>query len=133
MNLDYIYNDGGRSRYFKAQSVGDCVTRAAAIASGKDYKEVYNLLRQISGKSPRDGVEKKYTRKLMETLGSKWIPVMKIGSGCKMNLSYDTFPCEGRYIAQLSGHVCAVIDGCIHDIYDPSRDGRRCVYGYWKF
>jgi hypothetical protein len=25
----------------------------------------------------------------------------------------------------------AVIDGVIHDTYDPSRDGKRCVYGYF--
>ena len=42
-NLAFQYNDGGRSRYFKAQKVGDCVTRAFAIATGKDYKEVYDF------------------------------------------------------------------------------------------
>jgi hypothetical protein len=25
-----------------------------------------------------------------------------------------------------------VIDGVIHDLYDPSRDGTRCVYGYYQ-
>jgi hypothetical protein len=24
-----------------------------------------------------------------------------------------------------------VIDGVIHDTFDPSRGGTRCVYGYW--
>lgn len=37
--MDFVYNDGGRSRYFKAKSVGDCVTRAIAIATRTDYKE----------------------------------------------------------------------------------------------
>ena len=23
-------------------------------------------------------------------------------------------------------------DGVVHDTYDPSRDGTRCVYGYWR-
>jgi hypothetical protein len=31
----------------------------------------------------------------------------------------------------VSKHYCAVIDGVIHDTSDPSRDGTRCVYGYW--
>lgn len=22
--------------------------------------------------------------------------------------------------------------GMVHDTFDPSRDGTRCVYGYWK-
>jgi len=28
-------------------------------------------------------------------------------------------------------HTTAVIDGIIHDTYDPSRAGTRCVYGYF--
>jgi len=26
----------------------------------------------------------------------------------------------------------AVIDGVINDTYDCSREGTRCVYGYWE-
>jgi hypothetical protein len=26
--------------------------------------------------------------------------------------------------------TAAVIDGIVHDTYDPSRNGTRCVYGY---
>ena len=33
--------------------------------------------------------------------------------------------------ARLSGHLAAVIDGVVHDIHDCSRDGTRCVYGYF--
>ena len=49
---------------------------------------------------------------------------------CTVHLRADELP-AGRIIASLSRHVVAVIDGVIHDIYDPSRDGTRCVYGYW--
>ncbi len=28
-------------------------------------------------------------------------------------------------------HYTAVIDGVINDTHDPSREGTRCVYGYW--
>jgi hypothetical protein len=37
-----------------------------------------------------------------------------------------------RDVARLSRHLCAVVDGVVHDTFDPSRDGTRCVYGYWK-
>ena len=57
---------------------------------------------------------------------------MKIGSGCKVHLSEDELP-NGRLVCNLSGHVTCVIDGVINDTYDCSRDGKRCVYGYWKF
>lgn len=36
-------SNGGRSKFFKAKEVGDCAVRATAIASGRDYKEIYNL------------------------------------------------------------------------------------------
>jgi hypothetical protein len=32
----------------------------------------------------------------------------------------------------VSRHAVAVIDGVIHDTYDCSRGGKRCVYGYWR-
>ena len=132
MAIGFIYNDGGRSKYFKAKGVGDCCIRAGAIASGCDYKEVYDMAREISGKSPRNGMSNKHSRKLMEALGGRWHPTMTIGSGCKVHLKSDELP-SGRIVCNCSGHLVAVIDGVINDIFDPSRGGTRCVYGYWVF
>lgn len=141
MTTHFIYNDGGRAAAgFKGQA-GDCVCRAAAIASGRSYAEIYNLVIGLSsrerrskrkrGKSnPREGVYKPTTRRLFEYLGFTWTPTMQIGSGCKVHLRKDELP-SGRIVVNLSGHVSAVIDGVIHDVYDPSRNGTRCVYGYW--
>ena len=56
---------------------------------------------------------------------------MQIGSGCKVHLRSDELP-GGRLIVRTSRHLVAVIDGEIHDTYDPSREGTRCVYGYYK-
>ena len=39
--MKWIYNDGGRSFYYKASNVRDCVCRAIAIANDEDYKVVY--------------------------------------------------------------------------------------------
>lgn len=131
--LEFNYNDGGRSNYFRAAKVGDCVVRATAIATGRDYKEVYNLFKNASRTSPRDGVSKQVCRKVIEQLGGKWVACMGIGTGCKVHLAADEVPMNGKCIVSLSGHLCAVIDGVINDTYDPSRNGTRCVYGYWKF
>lgn len=131
--LKHQYNDGGRASYFKAQSVGDCVVRAAAIASGRDYKEVYNLARQITGESPRDGMHRRHIDRLMSSLGAYWHPTMKIGSGCHVHLRPNEIPMNKRIVCNLSRHVTAVIDGVINDTYDPQRDGNRCVYGFWIF
>jgi hypothetical protein len=39
----------------------------------------------------------------------------------------------GKLVVSLSRHYAAVIDGVIRDTHDCSRDGNRCVYGYWQF
>lgn len=128
----FRYNDGGRSRYFKAKKVGDCVVRAGAIASGRDYMEVYNLARQIAGETPRNGLKKRHCMRLMEALGGRWHPTMTIGSGCQVHLNADELP-KGRIVCSCSRHLVAVIDGVINDTYEDDRDGKRCVYGYWTF
>lgn len=125
----WIENDGGRSKYFKG-TAGDCVTRAIAIATEQDYKVVYDALRSISGKTPRDGVKRKVYEKYILSLGWKWKPLMFIGSGCTTHVREDELP-KGRLILSLSRHLVAFIDGNLHDTYDSSREGTRCVYGYY--
>jgi len=140
--MDFVYDDGGRSNYFKAKHVGDCVCRAIAIATGKDYKEVYDDLNRLAkaertgkrkrGKSTaRNGVYTRTAKKLLEEeYGWEWHPTMGIGTGCKVHVREDELP-YGRLILNLSRHFTAVIDGELHDTYDCSRGGTRCVYGYW--
>ena len=131
--LEFRYNDGGRSAYFRASGVRDCVTRAVAIATGRDYKEVYDLFKKASKSSPREGVKISVCRKVIASLGGEWVSCMGIGTGCTNHLRADEIPMQGRIIASVSKHLTAVIDGVINDTFDPSRDGTRCVYGYWKF
>lgn len=128
----FIYNDGGRSAYFKAKGVGDCVVRAIAIAKGEDYKKVYDEVADFLGYSPRNGIEHKDTKKVMAHFGGAWHPTMTIGSGCRVHLKAKELP-KGRLVCNCSGHLVAVIDGVINDTYDSSRNGTRCVYGYWRF
>ena len=129
--LAWVYDDGGRHQYFKAQKVGDCVTRAIAIASGRDYKEVYDELFAMAGKSPRDGVSKRIIRKYMQAHGYEWVSTMQFGKGVTNHLRENEVPMYGAIVCSCSGHLTAVIDGVVHDTYDPARDGGRAVYGYW--
>lgn len=149
--IDYIYSDGGRNDAGYIGDADDCVTRAIAIATNKPYKEVYDELfdsiRQFKtgkskaaklsnrksgrgGTSPRNGVFKKAYHEYIIKQGFEWIPTMSIGAGCTTHLKAAELP-KGTIIVQVSKHLCAVIDGVIHDTYDPSRDGTRCVYGYY--
>lgn len=145
MNTQFVYNDGGRSAYYKGKG-GDCVTRAIAIVTGRDYKEVYDILTEGNStqrKGKREGskagkrtalsginTKRKWFQDYMKSLGFTWIPTMQIGQGCKTHLRSDELP-QGRIIVSVSKHYTAMIDGVINDTYDPSRNGNRCVYGYW--
>jgi len=137
----YKYNDGGRQDAGFKGSTGDCVTRSIAIVTGKPYKEVYDALNQLSeseylGKrmkrnsNARTGVHRKTYQKYLESLGYQWIPTMQIGQGCKTHLRSDELP-AGRLIIRVTKHITAMIDGVINDTYDCSREGTRCVYGYF--
>jgi hypothetical protein len=134
-------DDGGRDAAgFKGQA-GDCCCRAVAIATGLPYRQVYDALnalakRERTGRrkrgvsSARAGVYGQTARRLMESLGWRWVPTMGIGTGCKVHLADGELP-AGRLVVCVSRHYTAVIDGVIRDTHDPSRDGKRCVYGYY--
>lgn len=139
--MNFIYDDGGRSAAGYKGKTGDCVTRAIAIATGLSYQYAYELInvaalserltkRRRSKSNARLGVHKDTTRNVLALLGWQWVPTMQIGQGCKTHLRANELP-SGRLIVQVSKHTCAVIDGVIHDTHDPSREGTRCVYGYW--
>ena len=140
--MKFQYNDGGRAAAgFTGGRAGDCVCRAIAIAEQLSYDDVYYALnkniqarrqtKKIRGSTARTGVAKKVTRDYLSLLGWEWHPTMSIGSGCKVHLRENELP-MGRIIVSLSRHVAAVIDGVLHDAYDCSREGTRCVYGYWS-
>ena len=136
--MKWVYDDGGCSKYYKGPAY-DCVTRAIAIATNRDYKEVLNLVNDYVRKEPlderyvknaRNGVKKEITNKLLKDMGYKWVPTMKFGEGCKVHLRDDELP-SGTIIVSLSKHICCVKDKVVYDVFDPSRNGNRCVYGYW--
>lgn len=151
--MDWVYDDGGRAAAGFKGTTGDCACRAIAIATEKPYKEVYDLINEFAKKerkgkrktgksSARTGVYSTTTRKVMKHLGWVWHPTMQIGSGCKVHLRADELP-SGRIVCKVSHHCVAVIDGIIHDTYNPSDRPRivdgygndisveRCVYGYY--
>ena len=145
-NIKFKYNDGGRKEAGRKGHTSDCVARAIAIASELPYQEVYDVLAQGNGtqrKSSCDkkkrsrtasngiNVRRKWFKDYMASIGFKWTPTMFIGSGCKVHLRSDELP-KGKIIARVSKHYTTMIDGVINDTYDCSREGTRCVYGYWS-
>jgi hypothetical protein len=141
--MTFIRDDGGRVVAGYVGTAGDCVCRAIAIGTGKPYQEVYDALnatakmerpraRRRKGRrsSSRNGVFRTTYHRYLLGLGWQWIPTMQIGSGCKVHLRADELP-GGRLIVSVSRHLVAMIDGVVHDLSDPSRAGKRCVYGYY--
>lgn len=136
----WSYDDGGRAASGFRGEAGDCVARSLAIILDRPYREVYDEInvfvktnerrRKKGSSSSRTGVYKTTTRRIMEHFGFGWTPTMQVGQGCTVHLRADELP-SGRIIASVSKHVCAVIDGVVHDTHDPTREGTRCVYGYW--
>ena len=141
------YNDGGRAEAGFKGNARDCVVRSIAIVSGLPYQKVYDDLKFANiqyaetkrgrvakslqkSSTPRNGVYKQVYRPYLESLGFKFVSTMGIGTGCKVHLSSEELP-KGKIIARVSKHLCAVIDGVIQDTYDCSRNGTRCVYGYF--
>lgn len=167
---EFQFDDGGRAAAGFKGKTGDCVTRSIAIATQLPYLDVYAALshgsrhqRRTKRNGPRSSarngvnVKRKWFRDYMAAQGFKWVPTMQIGSGCKVHLCAEELP-AGRLVVAVSGHYTAVIDGVIHDTYDPRREvhcvepdrgqdikpgqwrnengicsvQRRCVYGYWQ-
>lgn len=135
--IQWTFDDGGRAEAGYKGSTGDCVVRSIAIAAEKPYKEVYDALFEIAkanpikgqkSASPRNGVNRRHYEAYLKSIGWVWIPTMRVGQGCNVHLRASELP-TGRLIVRLTKHVCAVIDRVVHDTYDPSRDGSRCVYG----
>ena len=137
---NFVFNDGGRSEAGFKGETRDCVCRSIAIVTGKNYKQVYDELNELCKtekirkrrrrSSSRTGIYRDTYDKYLTELGYKWTPTMRIGQGCKTHLRSDELP-SGKIIVKVSKHLTAVIDGVINDIFDCSRDGSRCVYGYY--
>ena len=140
--MKWVYDDGGRSKYFNNSRARDCVTRSIAIATGIDYKVVYDMIKNYANdyrthedskdnSHPNMGVSKKLTRKILTDLDFKWVPKMVFGKGCTTHLKDGELPQKGTLIVSVSKHLTCVKDNIIRDTYDCSRNGTRCVYGYY--
>lgn len=151
----WIRHDGGRAAAGYQGSTGDCVTRAIAVAltaidtepgapireSAEWYQHVYDAV-NVAGKgerlsrrrrtrgSARTGIHIPTIRRLLTAWGWTWHPTMAIGAGCTVHLRRTELP-SGVLIVAVSRHYTCVVDGLVYDTHDPTRDGTRCVYGYW--
>jgi hypothetical protein len=148
-NLKLKINDGGRAAAGYKGKTGDCVVRSIAIVTELPYQKIYDdlykaneefrkksrtkLARSLKQKNdtPRTGTHRIVLKKYLKKLGWCWTPTMFIGQGCIVHLKKNELP-VGTLIVSCSRHITVVKNGELHDTYDCSRNGTRCVYGYWK-
>ena len=153
--LPYKYDDGGRAAAGFHVTGGDCVTRAVAIATGLPYREIYERMAEGNLKQRRSSSKKNvlkeknvtgkfgashgvnHTRKwfktYMKSLGFEWTPTMRFGQpGCHAHLMEGGKLPMGRLCVVVNNHLVAVVDGVIHDAFDPQGGLSPCVFGYWK-
>lgn len=127
---NFIYDDGGRLEAGYKGKTRDCVIRAIAISTKIPYKKVYKDISKLQGSTVRKGVFKKWYDTYLKELGWIWKPTMLFGQGCKVHLKAEELP-KGNIIVRLSKHLAAVENGIVRDTFDCTREGKRCVYGYY--
>ena len=103
MELQFKFNDGGRSKYFKGET-GDCVTRAIAIATGEDYMTIYDQF-------------------FIRNNGWKYISLVKFGS--KERTKLDELTHLDNIIVTIPRHIMCMKKGVVNDIGDTR-------YSYWE-
>ena len=126
--MQHKYSDGGRRAAGYKGKVGDCSTRAIAIATGTGYKEVLEL--QVSAiletGDPNASATANCSR-VLEDLGWEHIKVKRVGG--RWPLPVDALPYRGTFIANMHGHLAAVVNSVLYDEWDSRW---KPVYGYWK-
>jgi hypothetical protein len=116
----------------KGKLVKDCVKRALAIATGKDYMEIQrelNRLKKITGCQifNERGNFKYYIEKVLKCTKLSF-PAEKGKermNGYQFTLEYP----KGIYILRMAGHLTCCKDGVINDTWDCSD---KCVYNAWE-
>ena len=116
----------------KGKITNDCVKRAIAMASGKDYHDVsieLNRYKKISG-AEKFNEPKNYEGYIERVLSAKKKSFPAVAGQPRMNGAKfcEEFP-KGSYILRMAGHLSACVDGVICDTWDCSN---KCVYKAWK-
>ena len=129
MNL--FYDDGGRSKYFDTLDVQDCVTRSIAIATNLNYLDIHHeISKRVSKNKNADmPVSNKIMKSYLLELGYKYIKPIKNGKLLRL----DDLPKNKVLMVKIAKHLTVLNHGSILDTWDCSKDGKACVYGYFKY
>lgn len=133
MKAEFVWHDGGRAGAGFVGHTGDCVVRALAIATGKNYRNVYDKIFDASGKTPRKGVVVSVTDQILSADGFNCVkldPPQPFEDLSDISQGIVVVRFASVY-GSTRGHLCTVVDGTIYDTWDASRDDRYVVDQYW--
>lgn len=128
--MKYVRNDGGRAAS-KHDEINDCACRAIAIATERPYHEIWAAFKELldaEGPKRASGVSEKVQNEVLTSLGWEWV------HATGKRLQEGDLP-MGRLVVCIHGHSVAVINGVIHDTYNPARrggGGPPFVRGYYR-
>ena len=126
----FFWNDGGRSSCGFVGLAGDCVTRALSIAAGLVYRDVYSDLSKMAGMSPRSGMVDSITSQYLADRG--WERQAKKGVLVEdFSIQPGTSIIECKKLRRGNGHVFTVINGVLHDTWDPRDESAYEVNAEW--
>lgn len=137
MKFDYEFSDGGRSAAgYRVQRVNDCVVRAIAIVTKKDYKQIYRDLQArqrdyyqrrgyVSGRNVNDGVLEDVSDPYLKAIG--WDKIYDSSREAPKRFRPDNLPKRKNLIVFIAysrkgqrdcRHAIAIQDGKIKDTWD---------------
>lgn len=122
--FNYKFDDGGKPT--KGRS-GDCGIRAAAIVTGRPYREVKSDIEDINAELT-GGLEKSCNNGTPASAIHKYLTERGFKVVVSADADIDSLPKSGRVLAFLPRHFVAVVDGTFRDTWD-SRKSRRTKSG----
>lgn len=137
--VDYIYDDGGRAAAgFRGKPQGDCAVRAAAIAAGAPYRQVYRAMSEVNNAArlsvgldkapPSEGVSLAAAKMEFASFG---LVKSELPGKYRFTLT-EAYNELGDLLAITRGgaHAVAVVDGAARDIWDSrfKEDGSEEEY-----
>lgn len=127
----FCLNDAGRANSIRPKQKNDCTIRAIALATGLMYDAIYDSFKDNGRKCSRGTVKNLWQDYLNSQPFFHKISFPPEKGQSRMNL--DKFCQEynqGTYIVQMAGHLSTVINGVVHDTFQPRQFG--CIYAAWK-
>ena len=131
--MKYEFNCGGRHKYFncrcqlKKYAEGDCTIRAISIATGTDYKIVWDSLMDSAKKTGYMPNSRENCELFLDSIGWKRQKPFRKGRK-KYKLKNVPNSKTKNYIFHTSRHWTAVVSNVVQDTWDCRE---WCANSYW--